>query len=527
MSSVKEKAGSRTREEVRGEVESILSTAAGWRLSDREIGKQAGCSNVTVGRIRKRLCGGVRIPSDPHAVVQVPVGSIQPSPENDELYRPVDPRDPEIRKLAQSLTKEGQREPVVVTLDRYIVSGHRRYCAARLARLKTILVRFEQYNRNDGIDRHVRMLREYNRQRDKTNDERLREELVDVDPEEAYAALIDARTSKPMEAESMDLGVGTARSKISDAKWPMAQAVIDLVHANKKYWPLTDRRIHYMLLNDPPLRNAAKPASRYCNDEKSYKDLTDIALRLRVGGFIPMHAIGDETRPVTQWAVCENPREFIKGQLNGFLKGYWRDLMVSQPDHIEIIAEKNTVRPLVEAIAQKYTIPVTTGRGYSSLPPRAEIARRFRDSGKSRLVLIVVSDADPEGMDIATSLGRSMRDDFDIDEEEIRVIKAALTPEQAGELGLIEDATAKLSSSRAKGYIEKYGRHVWELEALPPETLSEMLAEVIDSVIDFEAFNRELEAEKNDAAFLEGARRAAHESMKNLDLSGGDSVEEW
>ncbi len=52
--------------------------------------------------------------------------TLKPSPENDRLYRPVDPEDPEIKKLAASIAQRGVLEPLVVTEDLFVVSGHRR-----------------------------------------------------------------------------------------------------------------------------------------------------------------------------------------------------------------------------------------------------------------------------------------------------------------------------------------------------------------------------------------------------------------
>ncbi len=63
------------------------------------------------------------------------LSDIRPSPENDKLYRPVDPSDPDIVALAESIRQHGLREPIVVTLDGWILSGHRRYVAAGLAGL--------------------------------------------------------------------------------------------------------------------------------------------------------------------------------------------------------------------------------------------------------------------------------------------------------------------------------------------------------------------------------------------------------
>ncbi len=112
--------------------------------------------------------------------------AIRPSPENDRLYRAIDPDDPEIVALAESVAEFGVREPIVVTRDGWILSGHRRYVAALLAGLNCVPCRIEPLRRSDDLDRFVRLLREYNRQRTKSLDEQLREEVISLDPQAAY-----------------------------------------------------------------------------------------------------------------------------------------------------------------------------------------------------------------------------------------------------------------------------------------------------------------------------------------------------
>ena len=111
-------------------------------------------------------------------ILEKPLAEIRPSPENDRIYRPVDASDPEIIALAQSILQHGIREPLVLTLDDFILSGHRRYAAAKLARRETVPCRVEPFRRADDVDRFVLLLREYNRQRDKTIAEKFREELL-------------------------------------------------------------------------------------------------------------------------------------------------------------------------------------------------------------------------------------------------------------------------------------------------------------------------------------------------------------
>ena len=127
-------------------------------------------------RTAKRKTGQVRI------LTEMPLADVRPSPENDQLYKPVDPADPAIVALAESISDIGIREPLVVTDDGWLLSGHRRRAAAELAGLEVVPVRVEPICREDDLDGFIVLLREYNRQRDKTNDEKLREEL---DPKQA------------------------------------------------------------------------------------------------------------------------------------------------------------------------------------------------------------------------------------------------------------------------------------------------------------------------------------------------------
>src|SRR5262249_26879131 len=196
---------------------------------------------------------------------------------------------------------------------------------------------------------------------------------------------------------------------------PFVRAILRVTHRLRGFWPLSDRQIHYQLLNAPPLRHASKPGSIYRNDLASYKSLCELLTRLRLKGDIPMYAISDETRPSVVTKCRRDAGVFLEEETDGLFKGYWRDLMQSQPHHVEIVGEKLTIQSAIETVALNYCIPLTIGRGYCSLYPRARIADRYRRSGKAKLVLLSLSDFDPDGEEITHSLARSLRDDFDIE----------------------------------------------------------------------------------------------------------------
>ena len=82
-----------------------------------------------------------------------------------------------------------------------------------------------------------------------------------------------------------------------------------------------------------------KPNSRYVNDLKSYRAVTDVLTRGRLEGLIDWDAIDDDTRPIDLNEAFNNPAKFLRDQLEGFLRGYWRNRQQSQPNHIEIVIE--------------------------------------------------------------------------------------------------------------------------------------------------------------------------------------------
>ncbi len=427
-----------------------------------------------------------------------------PSPCNNKIYKPVDPKDPAIRELAQDIAENGILETLAISADGYILSGHRRREAAILAGLSEVPCRIEGIRHDDP--EFLKRLTAYNVQRVKTRAEAVREVVVRTDPDEAYRALIRHREkAAAITTETIQVDQRGRRKTVSRVKDEMVDAIKCIIIENRKFWPLSDRQIHYRLLNHPPLRNTKNPKSRYRNNRASYQDTCDLLTRLRLDGEIPMAAISDPTRPTSNWYVHGNLQGFVRQELNGFLKNYRRDLQQSQPLHFEVVAEKMTVESIIEPVCGRYNIPYTIGRGYSSLPARFEIVQRFRRSGKERLLLLVLGDFDPEGVNIGESLLQSLRSDFyEYDTEAVRV---GLNLEHV-ERFLLADNTgeAKKKSTRYKGFVERYGKKVYELEALTPEQLQHILSESIDSVIDTELFNTELETEKSDAAYLQAVR---------------------
>lgn len=434
-----------------------------------------------------------------------PVSAVKTAPENDLLYDPFGIGNDDDLELALSIQTYGVREPLVLSCDGYLLSGHRRLGAAKRLGLETVPVRvIDVVFANLSKSERLAALKLHNQQREKTPGERIREELAAVDPSAAYETLKRHRAQQLDNiAVNIALGAAKKRSKITTLQF--LQAAQQVIDDNREWWPLTVRRIHYLLLNDPPLKHDSKPDSIYANDRASYKALTNLLARARLVGCVPMRAIEDSTRPIQLGGGFPSVQTFIKQETENFLLGYSRNLMQGQPQHVEIMLEKNALRPVIEKVARDYCIPVTTGRGYSSLSPRYDLFARFRDSGKKRLILLMLTDFDPDGEEIAASFARSLRDDFGL--RRIDPIKVALTAEDVEKYHLPSDMDAKPASPNYAKFFEQYGGKAVELDACPVDLIQNKLREAIESIIDVAEFNAQVALEKSDAAQVAAYRR--------------------
>jgi hypothetical protein len=248
----------------------------------------------------------------------VPIFDIRPSPENEKLYRPVDPNDPDTLALAESIKRDGILEPLVVSKEGFIISGHRWCVAAKIAGLRKVPCR--KINITRDSPEFLKLLREHNRQRIKTRDEILREEIASIDPEHAHRALSDYRREKSrITVETIEVRTWKGRPAISPAKEEFLCAVERILTGMKDYLPLNNRQIFYQLINDPPLIHSSKPNSRFRNDLRSYKALCDLLTRARHEGRIPYDWIDDATRPVTLCQVHENVSAYYRQELKDIL----------------------------------------------------------------------------------------------------------------------------------------------------------------------------------------------------------------
>lgn len=134
---------------------------------------------------------------------------------------------------------------------------------------------------------------------------------------------------------------------------------------------------------------------------------------------------------------------------------------------IELWVEKASLQYFLQDMADRFHIPVLSTRGFASITALVKAVERAKNKGIRKV--LVVSDHDPSGLQINEVMRRELP---------VQVERIALTMEQV-ERYKLPPLRVKRSDSRARKYIERYGDHAWEVEALPPRVLRNVVASSI------------------------------------------------
>jgi hypothetical protein len=253
--------------------------------------------------------------------------------------------------------------------------------------------------------------------------------------------------------------------------------------------PITIRQLFYRLVSAGKLKNSSN----------SYTTLIQAMITARREGKVPFSVFEDRTRhsflgeppnPDFESAegilnstiyVFENAKAIALEQMKQASCRFDLPLWHNQPCYVEVWLEKEALANLFEPIAEKYGATFVPCRGYPSLSLLYECSKRLSHVPADREIRILYfGDYDMRGLNIQENIEQNLLNDFSI---HAKVIRYALTKEQIEQFQLPPNP-AKITDTMAKGWIEKNGDVAWELDALEPKTLVNILEEAIVEQID-------------------------------------------
>lgn len=246
------------------------------------------------------------------------------------------------------------------------------------------------------------------------------------------------------------------------------QAANDIIqeYQNAGY-ELTLRQLYYQFVS----------RGLIANTERDYKNLGSIINDARLAGLIDWEAIDDRTRTARTISHWNNPSEIISTAQ----KSFRLNTRAHQETHVEVWIEKDALIGVIEGICSEMDITCLSCRGYLSQSTMWEAAQRLieHEGHGQNSVIIHLGDHDPSGIDMT----RDIQSRLNMFGSEAQVERVALNMDQIDQYQPPPNP-AKITDTRAVEYIRKYGGESWELDALDPRAITQLVRDHVGRYTD-------------------------------------------
>lgn len=232
-------------------------------------------------------------------------------------------------------------------------------------------------------------------------------------------------------------------------------------------YELTLRQVYYQLV-----------ARGYIpNNERSYKNIGNLINDGRLAGLIDWYSIIDRTRNIRRNSHWEKPADVIDSAKYSYLLDKWE----GQPNYVEVWVEKDALVDIVGQACRPIDTPYFSCRGYTSQSEMWSAAQRFIRQNRIRenCFIIHLGDHDPSGIDMT----RDIQERLEMFGANVEVKRVALTMDQV-ETYNPPPNPAKITDSRASKYIHLFGDESWELDALEPQMLNNLITNEVTALRD-------------------------------------------
>ena len=289
--------------------------------------------------------------------------------------------------------------------------------------------------------------------------------------------------------------------RLSKANKERLNAINDIIieYQNEGY-KLTLRQLYYQLVSRDVIPNK----------QSEYSKLSTLLKEGRMGGIVDWDAIEDRLRQPSSPSSWDTPQDAMES----LIAQYKLPRMEGQQNYIEVWVEKDALSGVLKRVTEKYHIPILVNRGYSSASAMFDAYNRFRTGIKNILesnedeganvIIFYLGDFDPSGMDMIRDIEDRIKEfatkhfeHFPLD-----VIPIALTKEQIRKYNPPPNP-AKRTDPRANKFIQEHGVTSWEVDALPPNVLNELLEDAIKQHINVGMYKEIVSREKADKDRLE------------------------
>ena len=236
---------------------------------------------------------------------------------------------------------------------------------------------------------------------------------------------------------------------------------------------VTVRQLYYQFVSE----------SWLANTPQNYEALATVIAEGREAGMIDWDAIEDRGRVTNEHPSFPSLKAYLTQLNESFRLDKWK----KQKHYLEVMVEKQALEGIIYPVCEKWSVPLTANKGYSSVSSmykRGKFIQSQRDVEGKEVHVLYLGDHDPSGIDMT----RDVKDRLErYSDGPVDVIRLGLNHDQVLRHQLIENPV-KFDDSRAAGYIERFGTHSWELDALKPKTLRALVENGIKQFLDLPAW---------------------------------------
>lgn len=228
------------------------------------------------------------------------------------------------------------------------------------------------------------------------------------------------------------------------------------------------------------------------NDQRQYKRLGGVINDARMQGLLDWSAIEDRTRFLRENSHWTSPEQILRSAASSYAVDHW----TGQDVRVEVWIEKDALTGVLDAVCPDLDIPYFSCRGYVSSSEMWRAGQRIYERSRRNLqtVILHLGDHDPSGIQMTEDIEARLLNFYEWDiaydggteRSEIlmpEIRRIALTMDQVQQYNPPPNP-AKLSDSRARDYVARYGSDSWELDALEPNVLVQLIRDEVEPYID-------------------------------------------
>lgn len=252
------------------------------------------------------------------------------------------------------------------------------------------------------------------------------------------------------------------------------------------------------------------------NNIKSYKNLGSVVNDARLAGLIDWNHITDRTRSLRSLAHWATPGDRIASAAST----YRIDMWARQKYRPECWIEKDALIGVIEDVCERLFVPYFSCRGYTSQSEMWVGAQRIHAWARQKQTPVVFhfGDHDPSGKDMT----RDIVDRLELFMGGVRLERIALNMDQIEQYKPPPNPT-KTTDSRAAAYIAEFGNDSWELDALEPKVITDLIQKNVDALKSKKIWSEDETRMEKDRGLLKEAALHWDKIAEQLDDGNGES----